>query len=120
MTSEAKVCHSPSAVLGTLHLLGGYSMHDGGRNLKTEHLVKDKWTAGFQLGSNMVDGCAVVSAPDEVITIAGTGEPNNINIMYHYNMTSGDATRLPAVPPTQANFLTTYQHSSEMKNTTII
>ena len=100
LLSEKKIGHSSAAVLGTLHLLGGYNGQNG-RNLKTERLVEDKWTTGFGLKSDMHQGCAVASSPDEVITIAGQGE--GTRVMYHYNMTSGDATRIAALPPTQAN-----------------
>ena len=100
LLSEKKIGHSSVAVLGTLHLLGGYNGQND-RSLKTEHLVKGKWTTGFRLGSNMNGGCAVVSSPDEVITIAG--ELEGTRVMYHYNMTSGDATKMTATPHTQAN-----------------
>lgn len=60
---------------------------------------------GFQLDSWLAAGCAVVSAPDEVITIAGLGEPDNV--MHRYNMTSGNRTRFGALLATQVIFLTT-------------
>ena len=102
LLSEKKVGHSSAAVLGTLHHLGGYNGQNG-RNLKTEHLVEDKWTTGFGLSSSMIEGCAVVSSPGEMITIAGDYE--DARVMYHYNVTSGDATKIEALPPTQAKLL---------------
>ena len=101
-TLEARYRHSSSVVLGTLHLLGGNSGVNGGRKLKTEHLDKDKWTTGIQLENSVIYGCAVVSPPDEVITIAGDGESDRV--MYRYNMTSGELTRFATVPLTQADF----------------
>ena len=91
--------HSSVVVQDTLYLLG----HDDSPGIKTAEelnigMGQKVWTKSFDLQSEMLEGCALKTAPEEIITIAGDGE--STRKMFTYNIKTGDAIRYHNLPPT--------------------
>ena len=75
---------------GQIYLLGG-SESSSVNTTEYLNLSTKGWVKSFSLQNQLSDGCAVSASFDEVIVIFGYKEPN---IMYKYNVTSGQRTKL--------------------------
>ena len=89
--------HSSQIFLGKLFLIGGYLPAMKSTEFYDPNV--GKWQPGFSLqGHGIYHACSVKVSPHELITIAGQLSPTRE--MYKYDLVSGAARKINAVPKT--------------------
>ena len=103
--TTSRADHSSAVLQDTLYLLGHY---DSPAHKTTEELnirTEQGWAKSFDLQSAMHGACTVKLSNEELLTIAGLGEPGRK--MFKYNVRTGDAVEYNNAPPTQVKELWT-------------
>ena len=90
-TRQSHIYHNSAEADGTIYLLGGSYSSYIQNTTEYLNLPNMSWVNSFKLQNRLYGGCAVKVSFDEIIVIFGNYAPN---IMYKYNVTSGQRTML--------------------------